>query len=193
MLWDGGYCKTLPSTLGKRTVTFLEVPDPRVLTAWLNMLDRNEFSESFLKSHPYLAPEAPPTPAGEPAAAADEETIADSPDVEKSIEEWMHRLCSAFAAAGSLDADAVTIDVLPRSSSWGQQRRLVRIGHGDSVVHRSIQSNARGGHSRDVATFGLQNGMWVEEGVDATNAVSLPVQVHLPSTAHSRVRHLSLC
>ena len=39
-------------------VTFLEIPDPRSLTAWLDMLDRNEFSESFLKQHPYLPPEA---------------------------------------------------------------------------------------------------------------------------------------
>ena len=32
------------------------------------------------------------------------------------------------------------------------------------------------GHSRDLASFGLQNGLWVEEGVVAASAVSLPVQ-----------------
>ena len=116
--------------------TYLEIPNPRVLGAWLNMMSRNEEADSFLTRHPYLGG-----------------------DVEKDVVDWMNGLCGAFVTAGGMEAEKVKVEVMSASGSWGQQQRIVRIDHSGSQVRRSI---SRPGHERDLLSFSLQNGLWVE-------------------------------
>eukprot|EP01043_Picozoa_sp_COSAG02_P034109 COSAG02_NODE_2367_length_9051_cov_10.810433_4_plen_754_part_00 len=134
------FVELVGKALSLSATTYLEIPNPQVLGAWLNMLSRNEEADSFLSRHPYLG-----------GATSTEQS-------DKDVLDWITGLCTAFVTAGGMEAEKVKIDVM-RSPLWGQQQRLVRIDHGASQVRRSI---SRPGHERDLLSFSLQNGLWVE-------------------------------
>lgn len=133
------FVELVGKALSLSATSYLEIPDPKVLGAWLNMLSRNEEADSFLSRHPYLG-----------------STSSDNAD--KDVLDWIRGLCAAFVTAGGMEADQVKIDVMD-APLWGQQQRLVRIEHAGSQVRRSI---SRPGHERDLLPFSLQNGLWVE-------------------------------
>ena len=135
------FVELVGKALSLSATTYLEIPNPQVLGAWLNMLSRNEEADSFLSRHPYLGGLT--------------STDAQS---DKDVQDWILGLCSAFVTAGGMEAEKVKIDVMS-APLWGQQQRLVRIDHSSSQVHRSI---SRPGHERDLLSFSLQNGLWVE-------------------------------
>ena len=132
------FVELVGKALSLSAVTFLEIPDPRVLSPWLNMLSRNEEADSFFSKHPYLG-----------------RNLA---EIDKDVADWMRQLCLAFVTAGGMEAEKVKVEVLD-ADLWGQQRRLVHIEHAGSQVRRSIR---RPGHERDLLSFSLQNGLWVE-------------------------------
>jgi hypothetical protein len=132
------FVELIGKALSLSATSYLEIPSPQVLGAWLNMLSRNEEADSFLTRHPYLG--------------------GSSEDSEKDVVDWITGICAAFVTAGGMEAEKVKIELM-NVPLWGQQQRLVRIDHAGSQVRRSI---SRPGHERDLLSFSLQSGLWVE-------------------------------
>jgi hypothetical protein len=152
------FVQAMGSALTLAATTFVEIPDPRVLEAWLNMLSRDPQADSFLRAHPYLGPVVKRSLLGQQASV---KQVTTDRETEDAIVDWMKRLCVAFVTEGGIEhADTkVTIDVMP-TLLLGQQRRLVRVQHGDAVLKRSIHPRYHSGNEN--VQFRLQNGLWVE-------------------------------
>ena len=144
------FVQLIGQTVALATTSFIEIPDPRSLAIWLNMLSRNENAATFLSVHPYLGP---------PPDTADGFLSSDEAAEEAAVADWMRRLCVAFATAGGVEdiENKGTIEIVT-GPWWGQKNRMVRIHHGSAVLKRSMSR----ADSADLVPFSLQNGLWVE-------------------------------